>query len=319
MDYNAQEKKKSFWDMPEGILGQIIGVAVLGGMGYALYKALPVIITLCQNTIIAVLLGVVTVALLTVVTDKRFWKLGEYFYASLMRKLWWTLSGNDPIGVKRKRAEDLEKRQKNMAEGIGDLAGKIRLCKNTINENDKKRASIRNRYQIAKQEGDAMAANFEASQLGLLDEDDKSYKEMLQQLEFLYRVITKFQKAAGYMIKSLWSEIELKERRDKAAKGLNSIMASAKAILNGDSMGNELNAMADDVLDKNWASAVGQIEDFSRYSEDFMRSFDLQNKVNGAKGMAALLEWEKSVDSLFITNQQKEVAPIKATNNTNWM
>jgi hypothetical protein len=316
MEYQTQEKKKSFWDMPEGILGQIIGVAILGGIGYSVFKALPYIITLCQNAIIATVLGVVTIALLTVVTDKRFWKLGEYFYASIMRKLWYALSGNDPIGVKRKRAEDLEKRQKSLDAGISDLAGKIRLCKNTITDNEKKRDNIRSRLIVARREGDMMAVNFEASQLGMLDDDDKSYKDMLQQLEFLYRVITKFQKAAGFMIKSLHNEIELKERRDKAAKGLNSIMASAKAILNGDSMSNELNAMADEALDRNWANAVGQIEDFSRYSEDFMRSFDLQSKVNSEKGMSALLAWEKNVDNLFITNN---TAPVAAKVDNNWM
>ena len=47
-------KPRSFWERKEGVTGQVVGVALVCGAGALLYRALPYIITLLENTIYAV-------------------------------------------------------------------------------------------------------------------------------------------------------------------------------------------------------------------------------------------------------------------------
>src|ERR1700759_4497090 len=44
-------KPRSFWERKEGVTGQIVGVALVCGAGALLYRALPTIITLLENTV----------------------------------------------------------------------------------------------------------------------------------------------------------------------------------------------------------------------------------------------------------------------------
>ena len=92
-------KPKTFWERKEGVTGQIFGVAILAGGGWVLYKALPYIITLLENTIYASLLAVVAIGIGMVVSDKRFWRLGAYFYQNLMRQITQVFVETNPIGV----------------------------------------------------------------------------------------------------------------------------------------------------------------------------------------------------------------------------
>src|ERR1700739_2350063 len=86
-------KPKTFWERPEGVTGQIVGVSLIAGAGYLLYKLLPAII-----------------AMLYVITDRRFWRLGSYLYRNMMRKITQVFVEIDPIGVMRTYVSELEKK-----------------------------------------------------------------------------------------------------------------------------------------------------------------------------------------------------------------
>ena len=129
-------KPRSFWERKEGVTGQVVGVALVCGAGLLLYRALPAIITLLENTIYASLLGVAAVALFFVITDKRFWRLGAWAYMSAMRRLTQVFVEIDPIGIMRNYIEDLKRKLVDMNGRISRLSGMIRACKEEIRQND---------------------------------------------------------------------------------------------------------------------------------------------------------------------------------------
>src|ERR1700760_3409875 len=129
-------KPRSFWERKEGFTGQVVGVALVCGAGALLYRALPTIITLLENTLYASVLGVVAVALFFVTTDKRFWRLGAWAYVSAMRRLTQVFVEVDPIGIMKNYIEDLKKKLADMNGRISRLSGMIRACKEEIRNND---------------------------------------------------------------------------------------------------------------------------------------------------------------------------------------
>ncbi|MCI5059126.1 MAG: hypothetical protein MRY83_23640, partial [Flavobacteriales bacterium] len=69
---NTPIKPKSFWKKPEGKTGMFGLAAIAGGVGYLLYKLLPYLISIVENTLyLSLLLGVLA-ALIYVILDPKF-------------------------------------------------------------------------------------------------------------------------------------------------------------------------------------------------------------------------------------------------------
>ena len=63
---------KSFWKRPEGPFGMVVLAALILGGAFGLYVILPYLITLLQDTLHAVALGAVLVAILWLVFNPTF-------------------------------------------------------------------------------------------------------------------------------------------------------------------------------------------------------------------------------------------------------
>jgi hypothetical protein len=298
-------KPKTFWERPEGVTGQIFGVSLIAGAGYLLYHALPFIITLLQNTIYATILGVVAVVLGFIVTDKRFWRLGKYLYMSLMRKITQIFVEIDPIGVMKNYVEELEQKLANMNGRIAKLSGMIRQCKDEITANKKTIDGNLKLMSQAKQQNKSMDAALAQREVGRTNEANLTYQDLLAKLELLYRVLTKYQEVSTFLIKDMQSEIKVKQRKKEMMDNAYSAIKSAQAIINGDPDARQMFDMANEYLASEYAMKIGEIEDFARMSDGFMRSVDLQNGVYEAEAMQMLLEWEKNADSLVLGDEKR--------------
>jgi hypothetical protein len=298
-------KPKSFWERPEGVTGQIVGVAMVAGAGYVLYKALPYIITLLQNTIYAALLGVVAVVLGFVITDKRFWRLGKYMYMSLMRKITQVFVEIDPIGIMKNYVEELEGKLANMNTRIAKLSGMIRQCKEEIASNNKSRDGSMRMMSEAKKQNKTMDLALASREVGRMNEVNLTYQDLLAKLELLYRVLTKYQEVSNFLIKDMKSEIKVKERKKEMMDNAYSAIKSAQAIINGDPDTRAMFDMANEYLAADYAMKIGEIEDFARMSDSFMRSVDLNNGIYEADALQMLAEWEKNAESLVLGDTKR--------------
>jgi TolA-binding protein len=298
-------KPKTFWERPEGVTGQIVGVSLIAGAGFLLYKALPYIITLLQNTIYAALLGVVAVVLGFVITDKRFWRLGKYMYMSLMRKITQVFVEIDSIGIMKNYVEELQEKLANMNTRIAKLSGMIRQCKEEIANNNKSRDGSLRLMSEAKKQNKTMDMALASREVGRMNDANLTYQDLLAKLELLYRVLTKYQEVSNFLIKDMQSEIKVKERKKEMMDNAYSAIKSAQAIINGDPDTRAMFDMANEYLAADYAMKIGEIEDFARMSDSFMRSVDLQNGVYEADAMQMLAEWEKSAESLVLGDSKR--------------
>ncbi len=298
-------KPKSFWERPEGVTGQVIGVGLIGAAGLLLYKALPFIITLLQNTIYAAILGVVAVVLGFVISDKRFWRLGKYMYMSLMRKITKIFVEIDPIGIMKNYVEELQSKLSNMNTRIAKLSGMIRQCKDEIESNNKLRDGSLRIMSQAKKQNKTMDMALASRDVGRMNDANVTYQDLLAKLELLYRVLSKYQEVSMFLIKDMNSEIKVKERKREMMDNAYSAIKSAQAIINGDPDTRAMFDMANEYLAADYAMKIGEIEDFARMSDGFMRSVDLQNGIYEADAMDMLVKWEKSAESLVLGDTKR--------------
>ncbi len=296
---------KTFWERPEGVTGQIVGVSVIGGLGFLLFKALPYIITLLQNTIYATFLGIFVIVLGFIITDRRVWRLGSYLYMSLMRKITQIFVETDPIGVLKSYVEKLTVRLNDMSNRISKLSGMIRQCKDEITANTKTRDGSLRILSEAKKQNKTMDMALASRDIGRLNEANLTYQDLLAKLELLYRVLSKYQEVSTFLIKDMNNEIKIKSRKKEMMDNAYSAIKSAQSIIKGDPDARAMFDMANEYLAADYAMKIGEIEDFARMSDGFMRSVDLQNGVYEADAMQMLTEWEKNAESLVLGDSKR--------------
>ncbi len=290
---NPQFKEKSFWKRPEGITGMLFIAGLLIGGGDLLYIALPTLIVLAQNTLYLVGMLLVLFAILYMVFDPRMRTLISYSYRSIMRWLTGVFITIDPIGILKNYVQDLEKNLRKMGKQIGAIRGQMRRLKTMISDNE---SEIENNLMMAKranEEGMERQVMLSTRKAARLRDSNGKYKELLQKMEVLYRVLTKMYQNSEILLEDTKDQVKLKEQERKAIRASHSAMKSAMNVISGDNdrrimFDKALEAIADDVANK-----VGEMERFMEMSSNFMNSVDLQNGIFEEQGLKMLEEWEK--------------------------
>jgi hypothetical protein len=308
LDQGARSQRpRTFWERPEGVTGQLVGVGILGAGGYLLYHALPFLIKLLQNTIYATVLGATALALGFVVTDRRFWRLGSYMYQSLMRRITQVFVEIDPIGIMKNYVDDLEKKLANMGNRIARLAGMIRNCQEEISKNEGIRTASLLMVREASKAGKTIVVAEESRQAGRMQEANVTYQDLLSKMQLLYTVLVKYQDISRFLIKDMRREIDVKQRRQQMTNAAYSAIASARSIINGDPDARAMFDLANEYLANDYASKIGEIEDFVRMSDSFVSTVDLQNGVYEGNAMKMIEEWERRGDSILLGADAKRL------------
>ena len=308
-------KPKSFWQRPEGITGALFMGGVLLGGGYLLYKILPSLIILAQNTIYLAGLLMVLAAIIYVVLDPKMRNLIWYAYKSVMRWITGLFVQIDPIGILKSYVEDLQDNLGKMNKQIAQLRGQMHKLKEVIMNNQKEIQNNINLANRAKQTNSDAMVVLKARKAGRLQDSNIKLEDLYKKMEILYRVLTKMYENSEIMLEDIKDQVMVKEQERKAIHASHSAMRSAMNIIagNGDKrymFDMALEAIADDVSQK-----VGEMERFMDMSSNFMNSIDLQNGVFEEEGLAMLDKWEKEGVSLLL-GKDKEILINKSNSAT---
>jgi hypothetical protein len=309
---------KSFWQKPEGKTGMIGLIAMITGGGYLLYKALPFLIKLAENTLYLsfLLLGLGT--LIYIFLDPKIRNLVFYVYKSVVRWLTGLFIQIDPIGILRTYVEELGKNLKSMNEQLSIVKGQMQRLKLLMEENKK---TIDNNLKLAskaKESSKEAIMILKSRKAGRLQESNMRLDELYKKLELLYRVLLKMYENSEIMMEDIEDQVLVKEQERKAIRASHSAMKSAMNIIAGNSDKREmfdqaLEAIADDVSLK-----IGEMERFMEMSSNFMQSIDLQNGVFEEEGLQLLEKWEKEGVSLILGGE-KDLLINKSKSDTDVM
>ncbi len=293
-------KPKSFWQRPEGVTGAIFLTALIGGGGYLLYKFLPAIIGLVENTLYLGVLLVILAALVYVVIDPRMRNLIWYGYKSVMRWITGLFVQIDPIGILKSYVESLQDNLRKMSKQIGVIRGQMRKMKTLMQENQKEIEKSMQLASMAKKQGKDEHVILNTRKAARLKETNERYAVLYKKMEVLYRILDKMYKNSEILLADTQDQVKLKEQERKAIRASHSAMRSARSVLSGDPdkramFDAALEQIADDVANK-----IGEMERFMELSSNVMESIDLQNGVFEEQGMKMLEEWEQKSTLLLL-------------------
>jgi len=290
-------KARSFWEKPEGTTGMIFAVGGGSIALYALYHALPYLVTLLDNALHATIAGCVLFAVIYVLCDKRFQTLTSFAYQSLMRKITSIFVTVDALGIIKNYIRDMEKNLAKMMDQMSNLKGQIAALARQMNENAR---NIDTCFQMGKQAekvGNKNQVTVQTRQAGRLQESNDKLKVLSEKLEILYRVLFKMSETAELVIVDTKQDVECKEREWKAVSAGNAAMRSAMSIMRGDVDKKALFEQSLEFLIEDIGSKVGEMDQFMDISRKITEQIDLENGVFEAKGLEALEAWEQQIDS----------------------
>ena len=300
-------KPKPFWERPEGTTGMITAI-IAGGAGlWFLWKALPFIITLLQNTIYATVLGVALFAILWVLLDKRFWTLAGYMYKSAMRAITQVFVEIDPIGVLKNYADDMRKNLEKMNQQISNLRGQMSSLRELIEKNAREGENALKLAGRAREANNKSVVTLKARQAGRLKASNVTLQQLYTRMEVLYRVLKKMYETSTVLVEDMDSEIDVKSRERKAILASYSALRAAMKVMHGDADEKALFDQAMEFLNEDYGRKVGEIEHFVDMSRSFIDSVDLQNGVYEEDAMRMLQEWEQKGDSLLLGDTKQQL------------
>lgn len=304
---------KSFWERPEGKTGTILGVGLLAGGAFLLYKILPTLILFAQNTLYLAGMLLVLGALIYMVLDPKMRNLIWYMYKSVMRWITGIFVQIDPIGILKSYIESLKDNLGKMDQQISKLRGQMHKLQEVILNNKKQIQSNLSMASEAKERNKESMMILKSRQAGRLTDSNLKLEDLYKKMEILYRVLTKMYENSEIMMEDIKDQVAVKEQERSAIRASHSAMKSAMSIISGDKdqramFDQALEAIADDVSAK-----VGEMERFMEVSSNFMDSVDLQNGVFEEEGMKMLEKWESEGVSLLLGNEKKDI--LKKANN----
>jgi hypothetical protein len=294
------QKVKSFWARPEGKVGAVVGLGLLGGAGVLFYRLLPALIKMAENTLyLFFLLGVIG-AITYLILDPRNRAMVFYMYRSVMRFITGLFIQLDPIAILKTYVETLKQNLDKMDEQIRKLKGTMTTLRRTIEDNERAAQENIAMASKAKEKGKDKIMILQARKAGRLKESNVTLKGLYTKMEIIYRVLTKMYENCSILMEDTQDQVKLKEAEWKAIQQSNKAMKSAMSVITGDKDKRAIYEQALEYMADDLGNKIGEMERFMELSESFMEGVDIQNGVFEEKGLEMLEQWEKSADSMIL-------------------
>lgn len=295
----------AFWKSPEGKKFGIASSVVLAGLfGWGLYKALPFLITLAQNTIIfGIECLVIAVMFYVIVLDSSLRNMFVNFYKRLIEALYVLSFNIDPTGAMtvrvKERKEDLAEAKKQ----AGAVKGQMQAVDDTMNQNQKAIDEGLKKMEFAKKNGNMGQARAESVIVGVAQAANNELATIKAKFERYYEQILGVISSAELSIYVLEGIIAVKTRTYNVAKQGRSAIKKALGVLLGDTD-------KDHVFDRN----VAWIDDYSSVAFGEMDAImdlsrDALNSVNLQEGVYSQDAFQLLEDKLQASQQKLEGDP----------
>ncbi len=301
---STKPQPKTFWQRPEGKTGGFFMLAILAGIGYALFTFAGPILAALQGAVgIAVTVGVLGLIIYMALDSKVRTTIG-YMYKSIMRSITGWFVTIDPIGILKNYVSDLEKNLRKMSERIGDIKGQMRKLKNMMTNNNKEIEENMAIARKAKELNNEKQMLLSSRKAARLKETNGKYASLHSKMAVLYKVLTKMHSNSEILLEDTKDNVRVKEQERKAIRASHSAMRSAMNIIKGDPDKRAMFDQAMEVIADDVANKVGEMEQFMEMSSEFMDSIDLQNGMFEEKGLKMLEEYEKKSTLLLLGGQE---------------
>ncbi len=293
---------KDFWSKKQSIVGYVFIAALLGFGLYSWGVIVPWIITMLQNTLTAIALGLVTFGVIMMIMNPRIRATVAFLFQHFCTWITSFVTDVYPLEIIRNYIKQLNKSCEEIREAMRKLAGAIAALTKTINDNNKQIEEELGLAQAAKNMSNLPQMTLHANQAQYLMDSNKEYQPILKDQKTLYDTLKKVYDAAIFKVTDKTNQTNQLEIRWKTSKASSSAVASAKKIFKG-SMEADMAAEAMSKMENTIANEVGSFNDFMQDIHSTLETIDVKNGMMTEKGLALLDKINNNTDFTTLLNK----------------
>lgn len=278
----AGQKLKSYWNRPGGKFGTIVGLGLLGWIGW---KVVPILTTIVWNYVNFGIAAAIALALTYALSHRSLRLSFFYLYEILMKKLVGVVITLDPFIIAADYIKDMVKDRAKLFAKLSDLEGQKESADNTSKEWERERAAETNIALRAREQGNIMAAENAERQVGRLTEFITNFAPLRNDLTKLSLRLQDIYNKSKYTIEDAEKELDAKKRYYNAMTTGRNAVFSALRIFEGDPQKKLLVAQSMDYLKDDLAAKRADMRLAMRVVDDFVEKIDLTNATYEAEGI----------------------------------
>jgi hypothetical protein len=299
---NLGQDLKSFWSRPEGKTGIIFIVLAAAALVYGWGMIVPFIVSMLADTLHMVYLAAILAAVLFVIFSSRT----HLLFRLLMRAITGMIINIDPIGILKDHLSQMRKRRDVMSQQISNVSGQIQYLKNIIDKNlamaNENMRLAAHAKKIATSTADqneqlrmALQMKAKANQAGRLQKSNLSYQQLLNKLQNIYDLLSKWAVHIDFYIEDTDNEVRQAEIEYKTINTAYRAYRTALAVIKGTGDEKELYNQTMEKLAEEAGRKLGEMEDFQRLAQNFMDTIDLENGAVETDALEKLDAYEQKL------------------------
>ena len=281
----SSQELKSYWNRPGGKFGIIIGLGLLGLIGF---YVLPILSTIIWNTVNFGIALVCLAVFLYAVTHRKLRLSLFYFYEILMKKLVGIVIELDPFIIAEDYLGDMEEQREKLYKQSIEVDTQKEKINLKIKEKKSEITKLMTKAQVAKEQNLLPELGNATRQIGRLNEYIAQLTPIHDNLFRIGDYLTKIHKNSAYLIEDAKNELELKKDLYKSVTSGNQALNSALKIFKGDPEKKLLVEQSMEYLKEDIAGKLANMKKAISYSADFMQSIDLDNATYEKEGLRLL-------------------------------
>ncbi len=297
---------KSFWKRPEGPFGIVALCALILGGAFGLYEILPFLISLLTDTLHMIGLAAILIAVLWLVFNPTFrtavsnlFQNGVRFFAS------WVVE-TDPIGILRNNLDDMKKAKYDLDQTLQRFAGSdeklqrsISAKSDEINDLGRKASEGRANGQRRNRSDGARALIAGAPDLPRtgrhVDARRKAIQALEDQTSKMLKTFQHWSQIADSKIQRTENKVNFLAEQRKMILDAKATLGVGQRLLRGNPEQLKMVDMALDYLEEDTSRTLGEIREFSRYTDKLLTDDQIESGAAADEAAAKFAEFNQKL------------------------
>src|ERR1700690_2621049 len=297
---------KSFWKRPEGPFGMVGLAAMIVGAGVGLYILLPFLITLLQNTLYAVGLTAALIAVLWLAFNPTFRAAIKNLFQSTVRWFASWVVETDPIGILRNNLDDMKKEKGNLDQTLQRFAGSDERLQRSIAAKNGEINTLAHKAAKAEQMAAAAPDPMEKERLmlerqtflekaGMLMQGVKQLQALEEQTGKMLHTFQHWSQIADSKIQRTENKVGFLAEQRKMILDAKATLGVGQRLLRGNPEQLKMVDMALEYLEDDTARTLGEIREFSRYTDKLLTDDQIESGAAADEAAAKFAEFNQKL------------------------
>ncbi|MGA9673594.1 MAG: hypothetical protein WBQ94_30665 [Terracidiphilus sp.] len=297
---------KSFWKRPEGPFGMVaLGALIIGG-AVGLYAILPFLISLLTDTLHMVALAAILIAVLWLVFNPTFRTAVSNLFQNCVRFFASWVVETDPIGILRNNLDDMKKAKFNLDQTLQRFAGSDEKLQRSIAAKSDEINNLGRKATKAEQMANAAADPMEKERLslerqtfleqaGMLMQGVKQLQALEDQTSKMLKTFQHWSQIADSKIQRTENKVNFLAEQRKMILDAKATLGVGQQLLRGNPEQLKMVDMALDYLEEDTSRTLGEIKEFSRYTDKLLTDDQIESGAAADEAAAKFAEFNQKL------------------------